>query len=292
MKPPPFAYFAPGTLAEVTALLEQQGDEAKLLAGGQSLIPLLGLRLAAPSALIDLNGVDELAYHRVEQDQLVVGALCRHREIERDPVVRDRAGLITEAVSEIGHVAIRNRGTVGGSLAHADPAAEWGVLAVLLGATMVVVGPRGQRQIAADDFFAGFLSSALEPDEVLTEVRFPLPAPGTGASFLELARRHGDFAIVSVAVAVRCDTDGRISEARVAASGAGPTAIRLAAAERLLTGVNPTPELAREAGAAAAADAEPTADLHGDVSYRRRLVGVATERALVRALDRCVGVER
>jgi carbon-monoxide dehydrogenase medium subunit len=286
MKPPPFTYVAPGTIAEAVSLLEQHGDDSKLLAGGQSLIPLLSLRLAAPSALIDLNGIDELSYHRVQDGELVVGALCRHREIELDPAVLDRARVVTEAVSQIGHVAIRNRGTVGGSVAHADPSAEWAVLAVLLDATMVAIGPRGVRHIAAADFFQGFLASALEPDELLTEVRFPLPPPGTGACFVELARRHGDFAMVSVAATIRLDAGARIGDVRVAASGAAPMATRLAAAEQALIGVAPTPEAMRAAAAAAAAAAEPPADLHGDVAYRRRLLGVVTRRALTCALER------
>lgn len=286
MKPPAFAYEAPATAQEAVELLGRHGEEAKFLAGGQSLLPLLGLRLAAPTALIDLNGVGELAHHRLTGDELVVGALCRHREIELNGGVARRAPMIAEAVRHIGHVAIRNRGTVGGSLAHADPSAEWAVLAVLLDAIFVALGPNGVRTLRAAEFFDGFLATGLEPDELLTEVRFPLPAAGTGSAFVELARRHGDFAMVSVAATLRLGDDGRIAEARLAASGAAPAAVRLPAAEQALAGLPPTADALAAAAAAAAREAAPTADLHGDAEYRRRLVGVMTRRALARALDR------
>lgn len=286
MKPPAFAYESPSTARAAVEAANRYGDEAKFLAGGQSLLPLLGLRLAAPTALIDLNGVAELGHHRVVDDTLVVGALCRHREIELDSGLGVRAPVIMDAVREIGHVAIRNRGTVGGSLAHADPAAEWPVLAVLLDATFVILGPNGVRTVAAADFFDGFLATSLEPGELLTEVHFPLPGEETGTGFVELARRRGDFAMVAVASTLRVDGDGRIAEARVAASGAAPAAVRLSGAEAALLGQRPTSATFDEAAAAASAEATPTADLQGDTDYRRRLVGVMTHRALVRALAR------
>jgi carbon-monoxide dehydrogenase medium subunit len=286
MKPPAFAYEAPTCAREAVEAADRHGDEAKFLAGGQSLLPLLGLRLAAPTALIDLNGVAELGHHRVVDDTLVVGALCRHREIELDSGLRARAPVITEAVREIGHVAIRNRGTVGGSLAHADPAAEWPVLAVLLDATFVILGPNGVRTVAAADFFDGFLATSLVPGELLTEIRFPLPGEGSGTGFVELARRRGDFAMVAVASTLRVDGDGRIAEARLAACGAAPAAVRLPRAEAALLGQRPTATTFGEAAAAASAEATPTGDLHGDADYRRRLVGVLTRRVLMCAQAR------
>ncbi|AIJ26130.1 FAD binding domain-containing protein [Amycolatopsis methanolica] len=286
MKPAAFAYEAPGTAAEAVDLLARHGEDAKFLAGGQSLLPLLGLRLAAPTALIDLNGVTELAHHRHTPDELVVGALCRHRDIELDPRVAARSPMIAEAVRHIGHVAIRNRGTVGGSLVHADPSAEWTVLAMLLDATFVILGPSGARTLGAAEFFDGFLATTLEPGELLTEVRFPLASPTTGTAFVELARRHGDFAIASAAAALETDGDGRITSARLAASGAAPAVVRLTAAEEALRG-RPVGEAAfAEAADAAVEAAEPTPDLHGDAEYRRRLVGVIVRRALTRAAER------
>jgi aerobic carbon-monoxide dehydrogenase medium subunit len=286
LKPAPFAYEAPQSAAEAVALLARHGDDAKFLAGGQSLLPLLGLRLAAPTALIDLNGVAELAYHRCTTDELVIGALCRHRDIELDPAVQDRAPMISEAVRHVGHVAIRNRGTVGGSLAHADPTAEWIVLAILLNATFVVLGPTGVRNLEALEFFDGFLTTALQPGELLTEVRFPLPSSAVGTAFVELARRQGDFAIASIGATLETDGDGRIKAARLAASGAAPAAVRLTAAEEVLHGERLGEAAFASAADAAAAAAQPTPDLHGSADYRRRLIGVMTRRALTQAADR------
>ena len=285
MKPAPFDYRAPQTVAEALSVYADLGPDAKLLAGGQSLLPLLGLRMAAPTALVDLGRVAELGHHRIDNGELVVGAMCRHRDIELDESIRSVAPIISEAVSNIGHVAIRNRGTVGGSIAHSDPTAEWTVLAMLLGAKMIARSRTGTREIAAADFFAGFLENTLQPGEILVEIRFPLPAEGTHSAFVELARRHGDFAICAAGSLVGTDDRGRMTSAQVAVSGAAPAAVRLPAVEELLVGEQPSEQIFEAAGKLAAEGAKPQADLHGDVDYHRRLVGVIVKRSLQRALS-------
>ena len=211
MKPPPFAYFAPTSVQEAAQLLAEHGDDAKVLAGGQSLIPLLSLRLARPAVLVDLNGVDELSFIDAN-GSTTIGAMTRHRTVERSAVVAVNVPLLAAAVPYIGHAAIRTRGTVGGSLSHADPAAELPAVALALDATFVARSAKGgEREIAAVDFFAGYFTTALEPDEVLTSIRFPNAAPGTGVSVQEMARRHGDFAMVAAAVSLAPDGDARIA---------------------------------------------------------------------------------
>ncbi|MEO5898576.1 MAG: FAD binding domain-containing protein, partial [Ilumatobacteraceae bacterium] len=195
MKPPPFAYFAPGSLQEATLLLAEHGDDAKVIAGGQSLIPLLSLRLARPSVLVDLNGIDELFIVDSGAEATTIGAMTRHRSVERSGVIARTVPLLAAAVPYIGHVAIRSRGTVGGSLSHADPAAELPAVALALDATFTACTAKGERQITAGDFFAGYFTTTLEPDEVLSSVRFPNAPAGTGVSVQEMARRHGDFAM-------------------------------------------------------------------------------------------------
>src|ERR671936_754799 len=202
MKPAPFDYAAPTELEEAIELLGRHGPEARPLAGGQSLVPLLNFRLARPSLVVDLNRIQSLAYNRASDGALVVGALCRQRDLELDPEVMRRCAAIADALPLVGHVAIRNRGTVLGSLAHADPAAEWPALALLLDATMRVTGPDGERQLPATDLFTGVFDTALRPGELLVETTFPWPAKGAGTAFVEIARRHGDFALVAVALEV------------------------------------------------------------------------------------------
>src|SRR5205823_1678108 len=205
MKPAPFEYHAPTEVAEAVRLLASYGDEGRALAGGQSLVPLLNLRLARPKAIIDLNRIESLAYHRLEGDVLVVGALCRQRDLERDPAVLARCAAIADALPLIGHLGIRNRGTVVGSLAHADPAAEWPLLAMLFDAELVAEGSGGRRSIRAADFFKGAFSTALDPGEILVEARFQLPPEGAGTAFVEVARRHGDFALGAAGAVVAGD---------------------------------------------------------------------------------------
>jgi carbon-monoxide dehydrogenase medium subunit len=286
VKPPPFEYSAPTTLEEALAVLHDKGEDARPLAGGQSLIPLLSLRLARPSHLIDLAGIDQLASIRTEGDLLVIGAMVRERMAERHDQVGALAPLIAEALPFIGHPAIRSRGTIGGSLAHADPAAELPAVALILDAELVAESrDRGQRSINAADFFTGFFSTALEPDEILTEVRIPRPASGTGSAFQEVARRHGDFAMVGAAAVVRLE-DGRIAEARVVVTGVDQVPLRAAGTETALIGEAPTDELFAEAAAQGSRVLSPPADIHGSSAYRRHIAAVLMKRTLQVAAQR------
>jgi carbon-monoxide dehydrogenase medium subunit len=289
VKPPPFEYAAPGTVEEAVALLAQRGDEAKVLAGGQSLMPLLAFRVARPSLLVDVNRIAELDYLRLQEDVLVLGALARHRDVERLPELRERCPLVSEAVEQVGHVAIRNRGTAAGSLVHADPVAEWPAVALALEAELTVVGPRGRRSVRAVDFFVGCLETVIEPDELLTEVRFPLPSGRSGSCFLELARRHGDFAIAGAAVVVTLGGDNTVVDARIVVVGDSAKPVRVEAAEEVLRGASSSEQ--RQADVAAAVDRtiRPGDDVHATGSYRRQAAQVLTQRAVAVALARARG---
>jgi len=284
MKPAAFAYHAPGSTDEALTLLAEHGEEAKLLAGGQSLVPLMNFRLARPAHLVDLNGLEELAFLRADDGVLRIGAMTRQRTIERSELVAQRCPLLCEAVKKIGHVHIRNRGTVGGSLAHADPAAELPTVMLALNADMLVRGPKTDRVVRAGDFFDSHYVTALEPDELLVEVRVPTMSPDTRWAFDELTLRHGDFAIVGVAALISLDADGRVADARLAFAGAAPTPLRAPNAERMLVGQQPSEPLFREAGEQAAQELEPDADIHASAQYRREMAAVFARRALTRAL--------
>ncbi len=286
MKLPPFAYFAPSTLEETLALLREHGDESKLLAGGQSLVPLLALRLARPSVLVDLGHVAGLDHLAAGEGSVTIGAMVTERRAERSEVVGAQLPLLAEAMPLIGHQAIRNRGTVGGSIAHADPSAELPAVAVALEAEMVAESAqRGRRTIPAESFFQGFFTTALEPDEVLVELRLPAGESRTGVAFEEAARRHGDFAMVGAAVVLRVESD-RIADARIALAGVADTPLRRPEAERALRGEEVTAEAFEDAATAAARDLSPPSDLHGTAAYRRHLARVLVRRALVRAAQR------
>lgn len=280
MKPPPFRYLAPLSLEEALALRAQHGSESVLLAGGQSLMPLLNLRIVSPAAVIDLGRVPELAGVRGENGALAIGAMTRQREAERAPLVHERSPLLAAALARIAHPTIRNRGTIGGSLAHADPAAELPAAALALDAELVARSTRGERTIPAHAFFQGFLTTALEPDELLTEVR--LPADPGRCSIQEVTRRHGDFALVGVVAVVRSE-GGTIADARLALLGAAPTAVRATEAEALLRGAPATGSTFAAAAEAAAAHLEPSSDVHATAAYRRRAAAVLVRRALAEA---------
>ncbi len=288
MKPPRFEYIRAKSAADAASLLQQQHDgEARILAGGQSLVPMLNMRLARPGILIDLNGVSELDYVREDRDWLAIGAMTRQRTIERSTVVRSRQPLLHAATLLIGHPQIRNRGTVGGSLAHAHPASEYPAVAVALGAELRVTGPHGERVLKADDFLVTYMTTILDPAELLTEVRMPVLPPRTGWAFQEVARRNGDFALAGAAVTLTLDTRGRCTDARIAVFGATPKAIRALAAEHALTGeVLGEAVLAEAARKASAGLEDPLTDIHASADYRRHLVGVLTRRALTEAADR------
>lgn len=269
MKPPPFTYLAPRTVAECSALLGEHGESAKLLAGGQSLVPLMNLRFAFPDVVIDLNRVDGLDYVRVDGDVLAIGAMTRHRTVADSELVRRHCPLLAEAVALVGYPAIRNRGTLGGSIAHADPIAELPCVVRTLDAELVAEGPRGRRTIAAADFFHGVLTTALQPDETLVEARFPMPSAGTSTAFREFTRKTGDFALAAAAVELTV-AKGAVERARIGLAGAGDRPRRAEEAERSLVGAEV------DAGvAAAAAELVPGSDL----------VRVMARRAMVSAWE-------
>ena len=292
MKPPPFEYVAPRSLDEAVAALAEHGDEAKAMAGGQSLVPLLAFRLARPTVVVDLNGIAGLDGARLDGTTLEIGALTRQRDVELLPGLRERCAMITEAVEQIGHVAIRNRGTVGGSLVHADPAAEWTALALALDAELDLVGPAGTRTVPAAEFLISYFTTALEPTELVTGVRLQVPNGRSGSCFLELARRHGDFAIAGVGALVTLDGDGSVADARVALIGVGERAVRVDSAEQVLRGNRPTDELFTEAAAAVQAELDPNSDVHATADYRRHVAGVLVRRALATAVGRAGGGDR
>lgn len=288
MKPPPFDYSAPETLDEALGLLRDLGEDARPLAGGQSLIPLLSLRLARPSHLIDLarTAAPEMHSIRGGDGHIAIGAMVRERAAESDEGVRKRVPLLAEALPLIGHPAIRSRGTIGGSLAHADPAAELPAVAVVLRAQIVVESAdRGRRTIDAGEFFTGFFSTAMEPDEILVEVRFTDPGAGTGTAIEEVARRHGDFAMVGAATAVGVE-QGRIADVRCVLTGVSDTPVLLADAGKLLEGVEPGEAAFREAAAELSRPLTPPSDVHGSSAYRRHVAGVLIYRTLHTATRR------
>jgi carbon-monoxide dehydrogenase medium subunit len=299
VKPAPFRYARAGSLAEAIALLAEGHGDAKVLAGGQSLVPMLNMRLVRPGVLVDVNGVRELAgIARTPEGGLRIGALTRHAELAASPMVRERAPLLTEAARHVGHAAIRNQGTLGGSLAHADPAAELPAALLALDARVQITGPRGTREVAADVFFRGLLATELRPDEILTAIDVPAQPPGWG--FVEIARRPGDFALAGVAVVVRVGRPltlpsrplGGEGEVRLVGFGVGDRPLRLTGAERVLTGVPIDAATAARAGAAAAPDCDPPSDVHGSADYRRHLATVLAERALLQAAARLTGRPR
>ena len=284
MKPPPFGYAAPTTLTEAVGLLTEHAEaEARVLAGGQSLIPLLNFRLAKPGFLIDLRNVAGLSGIRQDGDVLVIGAMTRMAELERSPEVAVAAPLLAEAVGFVAHAPVRNSGTIGGSLAHADPLAELPAVALAYDAELVATGPAGSRRFPAAEFFRGPFSTDLAPDEILTEVRIP-SWPG-GHAFTEFSRIHANFAVVGVAALVELD-GGRIRRAALAVSGVAPTAIRAAEAERVLAGAAADAVPAAEAADAAVAGRSPVGDLHASPQTRLDLARVYLRRAIELAVSR------
>jgi len=284
MKPPKFDYHAPGSLQEAIELLGGLSDlDPKVIAGGQSLVPLMNLRLARPGALIDLRHLDELRGIQREASSWTIGALTRHSEVEDSLDLREHLPVVPAVAAHIGYRPIRNRGTVGGSLCHADPAAEWPLLARLLDADLELVGPSGVRTVRAEDFFESFFVTAATEDEILRSVRIAPPPGAWRWGFTEFAHTAGDFAIVAVGAVVDLD-DGRISRARLAAAGLGATPARLSAAEAELVGTDPKdPTAHRRAAQAALLGVEPSEDGGGSADYKRTLLEVQVRRALARA---------
>ncbi|MDT7674469.1 MAG: aerobic carbon-monoxide dehydrogenase medium subunit [Pseudonocardiales bacterium] len=289
MKPPPFAYSVPATVAEAVELLAAHAEvEPRVLAGGQSLIPLMNFRLAQPGHLVDLRNIAELSSIRLDGNALVIGAMTRQSEVEHSPEVALAAPLLAEAIGLAAHPPIRNLGTVGGNIAHADPAAELPAAVLALDGELVAVGPDGTRTIAAADFLRGPFSTALAADELLTEIRLPrhdLVGVRSGYAFVEFSRVFGNFAIVGVAALVELDGD-RIRRAALALTGVAPTAVRAHAAERVLTGAAPDPAAVAAAAEAAVAGTSPSGDVHASATTRTVLARTYVRRALDLAISR------
>ena len=290
MKPAKFDYHAPASVEEALALLQRYGGDAKVLAGGQSLMPLLNFRLSRPAALVDLNRIASLAYVSEHDGQVRLGAMTRQRTIEFSPVVARKLPLLREATRWVGHLPIRTRGTIGGSLAHADPSAEYPAVLMALEGEVVARGPRGERVVKAADLFQTYLTTSLAPEEILVEVRLGAMPAGAGYALEEFARRHGDFAIVGIAALIVRE-GRRCTRARLATAGTGPVPVRLRAAEEILErdGLD---DAAIDAAARRASElVSPDSDLHASADYRRHLTGVLTGRALRRALGVAVRAE-
>ena len=276
MKPPRFAYHAPATVDEALALLDRYGGDARVLAGGQSLVPMLNFRIVAPAALIDLRRLDGLSYIREEGGKIAIGSMTRQRAAEGSPVIASRLPLVTEALRWVGHLPTRSRGTVGGSIAHADPSAELPAIFLALDGEATIAGSKGTRTVAAQDFFQSFFTTAIQPTELLTEVRFPAMGTGAGHAIEEFARRKGDFAIVGIATVVAK------TGVRIVAFGASPTPIRLKKAEQALARGVDSVSL-ENAAAAASEEVDPVGDANASADYRRHLAGVLVTRAVARA---------
>jgi CO/xanthine dehydrogenase FAD-binding subunit len=285
MKPPAFDYILAESLDMAAAALAEAGDEAKIIAGGQSLVPMLNFRLLRPSVLIDINRIANLAFIEEAGPAIRIGALTRHFQLETSPLVARHLPVLSCAMTHVAHLAIRNRGTIGGSLSHADPAAELPMLALLLDAELSVTSASRTRTIAARDFFIGAMTVALAADEIVTEIRLPKLPQQTGWGFEEVARRHGDFALAAAAATVTV-SDGAIREARIALTGVGPTAMRASAAEALLLGEALGTSLTSRVIDAVRDRVEPETDLHASSDYRRHLAGVLAGRAVSAAWRR------
>ena len=285
MKPAPFEHVAARSADEAVAALGRGGPDAKVLAGGQSLVPMLALRLARPTLLVDINPVRELDYVREDAGAVAIGATARQRAVERWAATR--LPLLAEALRWVGHAPIRNRGTAVGSLVHGDPASELPALLLCLDGVVIASGPRGRREVAARDLYLGPLATSLDAAELAVEARLSLPPAGAGWGFEEVARRHGDFALAGAAALLALDGDGRVSLARLAMFGVGSTPVRGAAAEVALVGHAPDAARVAEAARAGAAALEPDGDIHASADYRRRAAAVLAERVLTAAAGRC-----
>src|SRR6202045_865243 len=285
MKPVSFRYFAPRTVDDALDLLATHGEEGKILAGGQSLVSAMNFRLARPASLIDINRIEALDYVREDGGELCIGALARHARFEAPVTSGALAAFLPRVARHIGHLPIRSRGTFCGSIAHADPASEWCLLAATLDAELVIVSRRGQRSVRPNEYFVTALMTTLEPDELLTEIRLPLLDDGWRTGFAEFSRRAGDFALAMCAAFLRFE-DGSIVEARIGIGGAADRPSRIAAAEAVLTGTDGGPGILREAANIAAETIDPLEDIHASAEYRRDLVRAMVGRALDQAFTR------
>jgi CO/xanthine dehydrogenase FAD-binding subunit len=288
MKPPSFDYVLADTVEDALSALASLGPDAKILAGGQSLVPMLNFRLLRPTTLIDINRIANLSFISDEAQAIRIGALTRHHQLETSPVIAEHLPVVAEAMRHVAHLAIRNRGTIGGSLSHADPAAELPMTAVLLDAKLTIASAAGKRTVPARKFFVDALTTDLRDGELLTEIEIPKLPPQSGWGFAEVSRRGGDFALAAAA-AVLTLRGGTVAEARFAVMGVGKTPLRMSAAEAMLVGQAVSPDLLEQAAEAVRTAVEPETDLHASADYRRHLIGVLTQRTLADAWRRAGG---
>jgi aerobic carbon-monoxide dehydrogenase medium subunit len=289
MIPRSFEYFSPRTLDEAVALLKKLGPEAKLLSGGQSLIPMMKLRLVSPEYIVDINRIPGLDYVSESDGQLRIGALAREHQIESSETVKSRFPILADTAKVIADPLVRSQATVCGNLAHGDPANDHPATMLALGATVVATGPKGQREIAIEDFFPGLFTTALEPEEILTEIRIPFPPPRSGGAYLKLERKVGDFATAGVAVQITLDEAGACKRAGLGLTNVGLTPIKAKQTEAFLTGKKLDAAAIQQAAELAASESQPMDDIRGSAEYKRDLVRVLAARALATALDRAKG---
>ncbi|MBI2304500.1 MAG: xanthine dehydrogenase family protein subunit M [Chloroflexi bacterium] len=289
MYPRAFEYIRSQSVAEALGHLSRLGEEAKVLAGGQSLIPMMKLRLAGPSYIVDLGGIPGLSYIREEDGHIALGAFTRHREVEESSLLRSRFPIIPEAIGLVGDVQVRNMGTVGGSLAHGEMGSDWGPVSLALNAQLRAVGPGGERRIAAKEFFLDLYTTALSQNELLAEVLISLPPPNSSGAYLKMVRRAGDFAVASVAMQMTVDDGGKCLDVGIGLGGVGLTPIKAVKAEAALKGEKVTEAVLRNAAAIAAQEADPVPDIRGSAEYRRELVKVLCYRVANIALGRIRG---
>ncbi|MDQ6596592.1 xanthine dehydrogenase family protein subunit M [Bacillus salipaludis] len=289
MKPAKFNYLRPSSIEEAVQYLSEYGEDAKIISGGQSLIPLLNMRLSTPKYLIDLGRAEGLGYIREDGEFLVIGALTKHCEIEKSELVKEKCPLLSEAIRWVGHAQIRNRGTVGGSIAHGDPSAELPCVITALRGEIVIADANGEEVFCPEEFFLTYMLTSLQPDQLVKEVRFPITKPSSGSAFVEVARRHGDFGLVEVAAVVDLDADSRFLSVNLAIGGVNSVPTPLEDVEKLLIGKEASEEIYEEAGNLTMEIVEPESDLHGTAEYRRELSGTIVIRALKQATERAQG---
>ena len=289
MIPRSFEYFSPRTLDEAIALLQKLGPEAKLLSGGQSLIPMMKLRILSPQHIVDINRIPGLDYINESDGHLKIGALAREHEIETSEIIQKNLPILADTAKFIADPLVRSQATVCGNLAHGDPANDHPATMLALGATVVATGPKGQREIPVADFFPGLFTTALEPEEILTEIKIPLPPPKSGGAYLKLERKVGDFATAGVAAQITLDDAGNCAKAGVGLTNVGMTPIKATKTEAFLAGKTLDEATIKQAAETAASESQPTDDIRGSADYKRDLVRVLTARALTRALDRAKG---
>jgi carbon-monoxide dehydrogenase medium subunit len=289
MIPRSFEYFSPRTLDEAIALLQKLGPEAKLLSGGQSLIPMMKLRIVSPQHIVDINRIPGLDYISESDGHLKIGALAREHQLESSEVINSKLPILADTAKFIADPLVRSQATVCGNLAHGDPANDHPATMLALGATVVATGPKGQREIPIADFFTSLFTTALEPEEILTEIKIPLPPAKSGGAYLKLERKVGDFATAGVATQITLDNDGKCAKAGVGLTNVGMTPIKATKTEAFLAGKTLDEATIKQAAETAASESQPTDDIRGSADYKRDLVRVLTARALARALDRAKG---